>query len=117
MSDETANQASQAPDDSEIPSRRGRPWGTLRDAAARASQATGEAARRGGQAGGQLAEGALRATRQVVGKVQRRLGEDYYAIMAENPLVVHALSRSGLLEEQSELLWTAFNIPWATTLL
>ncbi|MCA9955367.1 MAG: hypothetical protein KC434_11645 [Anaerolineales bacterium] len=51
-----------------------------------------------------------------VGHLQRHLGEDYYAILAQNPLVLDTLSREALLHENELLLQSAFNIPWRTSL-
>ncbi len=64
------------------------------------------------QLGGQLKQNAETA----VGNLQRHLGEDYYAILSQNPLVLDTLSREGLLEENELLLQSAFNIPWITSL-
>ncbi len=96
-------------------------WGSLRQtvtkAGKKASKAAGKATRKGAQLGGQLAQNASQKTQVAVGKVQRRLGEDYYAILEKNPLVLDTLSRSSLLVQNKELLSTAFNVTWATTLL
>ncbi|MAT98220.1 MAG: hypothetical protein CL608_13830 [Anaerolineaceae bacterium] len=51
-----------------------------------------------------------------VGQLQRRLGEDYYAILGQNPLVLDTLSREALLQENELLLQSAFSIPWRTSL-
>ena len=91
-------------------------WGTLRETLRKAGEVAGETARKGATFGGQLAQNASQATQVVVGKIQRRLGEDYYAILEENPLVVDTLSRSDLLIENKDLLSTAFNVPWMTTM-
>ena len=50
-----------------------------------------------------------------VGQLQRRLGEDYYAILSQNPLILDTLSREQLLQENEILLQSAFNIPWITS--
>ena len=92
-------------------------WGVLRQTVSKAGESAGEAARKGAQIGGQLAQNTAQMTRTAVGKVQRKLGEDYYAILEENPLILDTLSRSILLVENKELLSTAFNVPWVTTLL
>lgn len=92
-------------------------WGTLRQTINKAGEVAGEAVRKGAEIGGQLAQNASQATQAAVGKVQRKFGEDYYAILAENPLVLDTLTRSILLIENKELLSTAFNVPWATSLL
>lgn len=57
------------------------------------------------------------AAQDSIGKMQRKLGEDYYTILLENPVVTDTMSRSDLLVQNSALLNTAFNIPWVTTLL
>lgn len=62
-------------------------------------------------------QGATGKTRETFGKIQRKLGENYYAILEENPLILDTLSRSKLLIDNQELLSTVFNVPWATTLL
>jgi hypothetical protein len=51
------------------------------------------------------------------GEIQSSFGEDYGRIFAGNPLVLDALSRAPLLLENRELLSTAFNLPWMTSLL
>lgn len=91
--------------------------GKLRETIGKAREAAGEAARKGVEIGGQIAEGAAQRTQTTVGKVQRALGEDYYAILSDNPVVLDTLSRSDLLTGNTELLTTAFNVPWVTALL
>jgi hypothetical protein len=91
-------------------------WGALRETLGKAGDVAGETARKGAKLGAQLAQNASQATQVAVGKIQRKLGEDYYAILEENPLVLDTLSRSDLLVENKELLSTAFNVPWMTTL-
>ncbi len=76
-----------------------------------------QTARKGAKVGKQVSRGAVQTAQATVGKLQRKLGEDYYAILSENPLILDTLSRSSLLIENSELLRTVFNIPWTTTLL
>lgn len=91
-------------------------WGALRENLGKAREVAGEVVHKGGELGGQLAQNASQATHIAVGKIQRKLGEDYYAILEENPLVLDTLSRSTLLVENKDLLSTAFNVPWMTTL-
>lgn len=91
-------------------------WGALRETLGKAGEVAGEPVRKGAKLGGKLAENASQATQDAVGKIQRKLGEDYYAILEENPLVLDTLSRSDLLVENNDLLSTAFNVPWMTTL-
>jgi len=91
-------------------------WGTLRETLGKAGEVAGETARKGVTLGGQLAQNASEATQNAVGKVQRKLGEDYYAILEENPLVLNTLSRSDLLVENKDLLSTAFNVRFHPTL-
>jgi hypothetical protein len=88
-------------------------WGNLHQTLNKA----GEEALRKGTEIGQLAQNVGQETQATVGKIQRKLGEDYHAIFEENPLVLDTLSRSSLLVENKELLSTAFNVPWSTTLL
>ena len=57
------------------------------------------------------------AAEDTVGKLQRNLGEDYYAILNENPIVKETMQRAALLTRDEALLSTAFNIPWVTTLM
>lgn len=45
------------------------------------------------------------------------MGEDYYAILEENPLIVDTLSRAAFLAHNESLLHTVYNIPWLTTVL
>ena len=92
-------------------------WGTLHETLGKAGDIAGETARKGAKFGGQLAQNASQTTLTTVGKLQRKFGEDYYAILEENPLVLDTLSRSDLLVENKDLLSTAFNIPWTTNLL
>jgi len=77
----------------------------------------GESFRKGAQISGQSIQDTIQTTRAAAGTVRRKLGEDYYAILDENPLVLDTFSRSDLLIGDRELLLTAFNIPWTTTLL
>jgi hypothetical protein len=91
-------------------------WGSLRETLGKAGEVAGESVSKGVKLGGQLAQNASQATQVAVGKIQRNLGEDYYAILDENPLVLDTLSRSDLLVENKDLLSTAFNVPWMTTL-
>ena len=91
-------------------------WGALRETLGKAGEIAGKPVRKGAKLGGQLAQNASQATQVSVGKIQRKLGEDYYAILEENPLVLDTLSRSDLLIENNDLLSTAFNVPWMTTL-
>lgn len=90
--------------------------GTLRETLGKAGEIASKTARKGTKLGGRLAQNASQTTQATVGKIQRKLGEDYYAILEENPLVLDTLSRSNLLIENKELLSTAFNVPWMTTL-
>ena len=90
--------------------------GTLRETLGKAGEIASETARKGTKLGERLAQNAGQTTQATVGKIQRKLGEDYYAILEENPLVLDTLSRSPLLIENKDLLSTAFNIPWMTTL-
>lgn len=89
---------------------------TIRQTVGQAGEIAEETARKGIQLGEQLAQSAVQTTQTAVGYLQRTLGEDYYAILAENPLLLDTLSRSNLLMENKQLLATAFNIPWTTTL-
>jgi hypothetical protein len=91
-------------------------WGALRVSLGKAGEVAGQPIRKGAKLGGQLTQNASQATQVAVGKIQRKLGEDYYAILEENPLVLDTLSRSDLLIENNDLLSTAFNVPWMTTL-
>ena len=91
-------------------------WDSLLNTLGKAGEVANETTRKGAKLGGQLAQNATQTTQATVGKIQRKLGEDYYAILEENPLVLDTLSRSNLLIENKDLLATAFNIPWMTTL-
>lgn len=90
---------------------------SLNQTISKAGKMPGESSRDVTKIGGQLAQSAAQSIRIAVDKLRRKLGEDYYAILKENSLVLDTLSRSSLLVENKELLSTAFNIPWATTLL
>lgn len=105
------------PDEPKPSSRQGRLWSALRQTVSKAGDTAGEAVSKGKQIGGQFAQSAISTAQNTVGKVQRKLGEDYYAILLENPLVLDTLSRSKLLIENDNLLRTVFNVPWTTTLL
>lgn len=91
--------------------------GVLRQKIRKAGEVAGEVSRKGSEIGKQSARNANQATQTAVGKVQRKLGEDYYAILEENPIVLDTLSRSSLLVDNKELLSTVFNVPWTTKLL
>jgi hypothetical protein len=90
--------------------------GALRETLGKAGEIAGETVRKGTKLGGTLAQNASQTTQSTVGKIQRKFGEDYYDILEENPLVLDTLSRSNLLIENKDLLSTAFNVPWMTTL-
>jgi hypothetical protein len=92
-------------------------WETLRRGVNKAGEYTSSAARKGAEAGGELIHSASQTTQDSIGRIRRSLGEDYYAILDENPLVRETLSRSTLLERNDELLATALNIPWTSSLL
>lgn len=77
----------------------------------------GEAGRHALGTGGRLAEDAAAQANQIIGETQRKLGEDYYAIVAENPVIRGTLARSDLLVANRRLLLSAYNVPWTTTLL
>lgn len=71
--------------------------GGLLQSANKASEIAGETARKSMEVGSAIARSATQASQSAVGKVQRKLGEDYYVILQENPLVNDTLSRSDLL--------------------
>ncbi len=73
-----------------------------------------ELLQQGAATGKELALKAVEKSQAAVGSVQRRLGEDYYAILKENPLIQETLLRQ---QRNPDLLATAFNIPWTSTLL
>lgn len=91
-------------------------WGILREPLIKSGTVINETTRKGVEIGGRLTQNIVQANQVAVGKIQRKLGEDYYAILEENPLVLDTLSRSDLLVENEDLLSTAFNVPWMTTL-
>lgn len=91
-------------------------WGFLRQTASKAGAVAGATARKSMDTGNTIARSTTQTSQIAIGKVQRKLGENYYIILEENPLIIDTLSRSSLLIENQELLSTAFNIPWATTL-
>jgi len=62
--------------------------GKLRQTISKVGEAAGEAARKGVEIGGQIAGAAAQGTQTAVGKMQRKLGEDYHAILSENPVVL-----------------------------
>jgi hypothetical protein len=115
--DNETKQTEECPAGQETASRRQKLWGALRQTASKASQVTGEVVRESAKAGQQLARCAGQTAQDTVGKIQRKLGEDYYAILEENPLVKDTMSRADLLVRNEDLLQTVFNIPWVTTLL
>lgn len=95
-------------------------WGALRENLGKVKEAAGEVVHKGEELSGQLVQNANNAGQAIQvagGKIQRKFGEDYYAILEENPLILDTLSRSDLLVENNDLLSTAFNVPWMTTLL
>lgn len=107
MSDESSDKPNTSPQEG---------WESLRETLGKAGEIPGDPARLGAKLGEQLRKNARQATQVGVGKIQRKLGEDYYAILEENPLVLDTLSRSDLLVENNDLLSTAFNVPWMNTL-
>lgn len=100
----------------EQPSEPGKKWPGIRRGVKSARQTVVTSSKKGAKLGSQLAQSTGQATQTAVGKVQRRLGEDYYEILARNPIVLDTLSRADLLQENKLLLQTAFNVPWKSTL-
>jgi hypothetical protein len=103
--------------DPEQPSVPSKVWQGIRQGVNKAGQTAVTTSKKGAQLGSQLAQTTGQTTQTAVGKVQRRLGEDYYAIMAQNPIVLDTLSRADLLQENKLLLQTAFNIPWSSSIV
>lgn len=85
----------------------------LKEAGDNASEAAGKRVK----AGGSWLRTTGQQTQTAVTNLPNRLGEDYTSILEQNPLVIDTLSRQDLLVDNKELLETAFNIPWQTTLL
>ncbi len=100
----------------ETTSRKKKFWKTLCRGASHTRQVAGDAVRKGAKGGKQIASNISQTAQDTTGKVQRKIGEDYYAILDENPVVKDTISRAPLLEKNKELLDTAFNIPWTSTL-
>lgn len=63
---------------------------------------------------GKIKDTVLGSANEILGSIQRSLGEDYYEITEKNPLVRESLVRSEY--SNSPLFQTVFNIPWTTTL-
>ncbi len=84
----------------------------LQKAGANASEAAGKRAR----AGGSWLHTTGQQTQTAVSNLPSKLGEDYTLILEQNPLVTDTLARQELLINNKELLETAYNIPWKTTL-
>ncbi len=84
----------------------------LKEAGENASEAAGK----GAKAGGSWLRTTGQQTQTAVSNLPNKLGEDYTFILEQNPLVIDTLSRQDLLVDNKELLETAFNIPWQTTL-
>ncbi|MFZ1398278.1 MAG: hypothetical protein WAS33_15340 [Candidatus Promineifilaceae bacterium] len=91
-------------------------WSNVRKQLNKAADSAGVLASKGTKTGSNLLSKTRDTTQTAVAKMQRKLGEDYFAILAQNPLVTQTLSRAALLNEDLPLLATAFNIPWLTTL-
>ena len=84
--------------------------GAARDAAENVAQESAERATGYARRGGQQIQDGLET-------IQRRVGEDYALILVENPVVKDTMNRADLLDGNDTLLRTAYNIPWATTLM
>ncbi len=84
----------------------------LKKAGENASETAGKVAK----AGGSWLRTTGQQTQTAVSNLPNKLGEDYTFILEQNPLVIDTLSRQGLLVDNKELLETAYNIPWQTTL-
>lgn len=91
-------------------------WPNVRKRLDQAADSAGALANKGTQTGSKLLRKTRDTTQTAVAQLQRKLGEDYYAILEQNPLVTNTLSRTALLDENLPLLATAYNIPWMTTL-
>ena len=84
-----------------------------------AGQAAGQVVLEGAEKGMQSVRDVGRTVQDTMDKVQRKIsrGEDYDAVLRENPIVRDTMSRAHLIVENEELLRTVFNVPWVTTLL
>lgn len=105
MSEEKSNNDSQQPSNMD----------KLRKGWQRGIKIAGETAVSTTQKTAQLGSQMKQNAETAVGHIQRRLGEDYYAILSQNPLVLDTLSREKLLQNNEALLNTAYNIPWKTS--
>jgi len=85
---------------------------SLQKAGANASESAGK----GVKAGGSWLRTTGQQTQTAVSNLPSKLGEDYTFILEQNPLVTSTLARQELLIDNKELLETAYNIPWKTTL-
>ena len=92
-------------------------WASLHQTIAKVNETASAYSQQGADASSRLVQTARHTTQAKLGTIQRKLGEDYYAILNKTPLVLDTLSRSELLIENKQLLSTIFNVPWTTTLL
>lgn len=92
-------------------------WASLHQTIAKVNETASAYSQQGADASSRLVKTARQTSQAKLGTIQRKLGEDYYAILNKNPLVLDTLSRSELLIENKKLLSTIFNVPWTTTLL
>lgn len=63
-----------------------------------------------------VARSGVDTAQAALGTAQRKLGEDYYVILDQSPVVQSTLARVPLLDEKG-LLGTAFNLSWTTSAL
>ena len=80
-----------------------------------AGESASEAAGKGAKVGGSWLRTTGQQTQTAVANLPSKLGENYTLILEQNPLVTSTLARQDLLTDNTELLETAYNIPWQTT--
>lgn len=91
-------------------------WRKFRQAANIVGDISSQALKRGGESGRSAASVVGQTVQDTSGRVQRKLGEDYYGVIETNPLILDTMSRKDMLVDNRELLQTVFNIPWSTTI-
>ncbi len=92
-------------------------WKGIRRGVNKAGNTAVSTTQKGKVLGIQLAQTTGQTTQTAMGRMQRHLGEDYYDILTQNPIVLDTLSRTELLQENKILLETTFNIPWSSSIL
>lgn len=91
-------------------------WQKFRQTTNIAGEISSQALKRGVESGKSAASVVGQTMQDTTGRVQRKMGEDYFGVIETNPIILDTMSRTDMLSDNKELLQTVFNIPWSTTI-